>query len=151
MTAAVTPASKEIGQIPEAKAAWQLVLPDRAVAMQVTDKSEVVVHTADGSVTTIAANGKVVAQKVEEGFTAPPVKLPDNKPPRCPATSSSASPPPTTAPRSAYWGGALQILDATGTMKSSQQFPDDITEIAWLGDKLIVGLSDRTLVALQSR
>ena len=48
----------------------------------------------------------------------------------------------------AYWGGAVDILDAAGTVKSSQRMAQDVADMAWLGGKLVVALADGCVIAL---
>ncbi len=48
----------------------------------------------------------------------------------------------------AYWGGTLHVLDADGTPKCAQAFPQDIAALTWLDGKLILGLSDGRVLGL---
>jgi hypothetical protein len=47
-----------------------------------------------------------------------------------------------------YWGGTLQVSDADGRLRTSQLLPQDLTGLAWLGGKLVVGLADGRVLAL---
>jgi len=49
------------------------------------------------------------------------------------------------------WGGTLLILDGDGKTTMRRQMEQDITGLAWLGDRLIVALADGRLVALAAR
>ncbi|MBI3856813.1 MAG: hypothetical protein HY293_14085, partial [Planctomycetes bacterium] len=47
----------------------------------------------------------------------------------------------------AYWGGALAVLEG-GAVKAAQTFPYDVADLAWSGDRLVVGLADGRLFGL---
>ena len=47
----------------------------------------------------------------------------------------------------AYWGGSIAILEE-GAVKAAQSFPSDVADLAWSGDRLVVGLADGRLVGL---
>ncbi len=47
----------------------------------------------------------------------------------------------------AYWGGTLRIVDK-GAVRAEQRLPQDITAMAWLGNRLVVGLADGRVLAL---
>jgi hypothetical protein len=51
----------------------------------------------------------------------------------------------------AWWGGTLEILGETGTSEHLQKFPQDISDLAWAGDRLVVGLADGRVLALEAR
>jgi hypothetical protein len=48
----------------------------------------------------------------------------------------------------AYWGGTVTILDG-GTVRTTQSFPFDIADLAWSNDRLVVGLADGRVAALE--
>ena len=50
-----------------------------------------------------------------------------------------------------YWGGTLQVFAADGALKTQQQLPQDIAQLAWCGGKLMVGLADGKLIAFQTK
>ena len=51
----------------------------------------------------------------------------------------------------AYWGGWVAVIDAAGAIKSSQQLAHDVADMTWLGGRLVVGLADGSIVALDAR
>jgi hypothetical protein len=50
-----------------------------------------------------------------------------------------------------YWGGTLRLLDRDGKLLQERVFPQDITGIAWLGGRLVIGLADGDVLALSPR
>ena len=50
----------------------------------------------------------------------------------------------------AYWGGTLRIVNLDGQIRAEQQW-EDITAMTWQGDRLIVGLSNGLVQALDLR
>jgi hypothetical protein len=50
----------------------------------------------------------------------------------------------------AYWGGLVEILDASGAAKPWHRGPQDICALAWDGPRLLVGDADGRLSALTS-
>jgi hypothetical protein len=51
----------------------------------------------------------------------------------------------------AYWGGTVRVVDAKGTVISEQLLPQDVTALAWQGDKVIAGLADGRVLALSPK
>ena len=49
----------------------------------------------------------------------------------------------------AYWGGTVRTFDPSGKLLSAKLFPDDVTGLTFVGDLLIVGLSDGEILALK--
>jgi hypothetical protein len=49
----------------------------------------------------------------------------------------------------AYWGGMLRVVDSGGGVLSEQQMPQDVTALAWHDGKVIAGLADGRLLALE--
>ena len=145
---------------PAPKVAWQVVLPDRAVAMR-ADGDKLIVLTRDESLSTIDATG--AAGKPQ------PLKPADyarRAEAMAPATDQAAAKLAKDHPvvgrivkfavaagagRSAigYWGGLLRILDADGKVLAAHPFQHDLAGLAARGDSLAVGLSDGRVVCLQ--
>jgi hypothetical protein len=48
----------------------------------------------------------------------------------------------------AYWGGAVQIVDAGGVVRAAYALPQDVTAVAWASPQLVVGDADGRVVAL---
>jgi hypothetical protein len=63
----VTAATKALAKPTEPKASWQVLLPDRAVAIKPLSGGNVVVLTQDGSLTALTQDGKVAWKKVVTG------------------------------------------------------------------------------------
>jgi hypothetical protein len=161
LTPATLPATSHIAAAsrPEPKPAepaiaWQAVLPDRAVSIQ-ADGGQIVVRSLDGSLTTLDPSGKIVAQRADaiptvaaakaiDVKTLPKAKMPANRLPKLMATVGAST-------AVGYWGGAVQVFDKDGGLKAERQLPQDIACLAWHGGKLIVGLADGKLVALESK
>lgn len=160
--AGVTPATKSTRPAPEAKIVWRAVLPDRAASIAVAGDA-VKVATRDGSLTTIDPSGKVISSQEDATAAAPTPRATPGKPapaalrPKVPDSLAKIVLSDRVVKQVAagngftaigYWGGTLQVFDANGNLKSQQQLPQDLTGIAWLSDKLIVGQSDGTVLAL---
>jgi len=138
--------------------AWRLVLSDQAVAMK-ADRGQIEVLTWDGSLHRVDAAGKSIAQQavppadmvktVRQLQTAPDAAgmelarkhVPANRIVKAVAVSKDAV-------AVAYWGGTLQVLSPAGELRTSQLLPQDVTGLVWLEGRLVVGLADGSLVAL---
>jgi hypothetical protein len=147
--AAVMPASARTSA-PEAAIAWRTIVPDR-VAMLRIDGNQIIATTADGSATTLDAAGKVIA-------TGPGEVLERAVAPKLPAELEKQAMPGRIVKRIAtgngmtaigYWGGTVQVVDGSGATKSVQMLANDVSDMGWLNGKLIVGLADGTVVALE--
>jgi len=51
----------------------------------------------------------------------------------------------------AYWGGALQIFDPQGDLKTQQQLPHDSIALVWNDKQLVIAQSDGSVIGLGSR
>jgi hypothetical protein len=153
LRSSIKPASTPLPKPPEAAVAWQATLPDRAVTIQ-AEGDGIVVNSLDGSLTTLDANGAIVSQKagavpvigkpvVVDAKTLPKGRAPVNCIPKFTATAGGLT-------AIGYWGGTLQVFAADGSLKTQQQLPQDIAQLAWSHGKLIVALADGKLVALTS-
>ena len=119
------------------------------------DGGQIAVRSLDGTLTTLDASGKIVAQRADAIPTVPPAKafelktLPKDKLPagRLPKLAATAG----TATAVGYWGGTVQVFDRTGGVTAQCQLPQDIACLAWHGGKLIVGLADGKLLALEAK
>ena len=138
---------------PQATVAWQALLPDRAAAIK-ADGDKIVASSIDGSLTTIDAKGKIVSQKAGPAAVvpAPPAvdvkalpreRMPANRLPKFVAAGDQAT-------AIGYWGGTLQVFDKDWNVKAQQQLPQDFAAMIWQGKRLIVGLADGTVVALDA-
>jgi len=149
-TAAVTPATKAT-IFPVATVAWQVVLPDRITWM---DRDGTLVRTNDGAYFKLA-NGKASPTEVDDkdmslkpltrvtemSDVAKKVVL-TNRLVKQVVTANNLT-------AIAYWGGALQIIAADGTLKAQQTLPQDINTLTWSGNTLVVCLADGKILGLQ--
>lgn len=138
---------------PQAAIAWSVNLPDRVLAIKPT-AAGLSVLTHDGSQTTVAADGKRTA--------AGPADAEELAAARKPAAPDAALAKANARPDRllklavkdgervavAYWGGTVRVVDAQGQVKTEQLLPQDVTSLTWLGNKLITGLADGRLLAL---
>jgi hypothetical protein len=154
---AVTPTARDESAKPFS-VAWQLALPDRAIAMKVVD-GQLRVLTWDGSLTQVDADGQIAGQQIVDAS-----KMEQLQGELSAAIDAAAmqtaqqQAPPTRMVKAAlpsgellavgYWGGGLALLDQQGEVKFSDQLPQDISRLAWLDGKLIVGLADGRLLGL---
>ncbi len=142
---------KAVKNIPEATITWQTALPDRATSIRVED-GKLIALCLDASMITIDANGKITGQKTLDAIPTL-TKLPVNTsnpakekllPNRIPKFATTFN----TLTAVGYWGGALQIFDTAGNVKTQQMLPQDISAITWWNEKLIVALSDGRVLAM---
>ncbi|MBI3921464.1 MAG: hypothetical protein HY318_08620, partial [Armatimonadetes bacterium] len=143
-------------RVAELRVAWQVPLPDRAVSLK-AEKDRVVACSWDGSKTTIDAAGNILEQKpttsddlkstpglsTDVGQISKEWLLPD----RIVKSVVSGG----TLDAVAYWGGTLQTFDTNGNLKSQQTVPQDVCGMAWMGSRLVVGLADGRVVALETK
>ncbi len=157
----VAPAKSAPGRISQAAIVWTVQLPDRVVRLK-AEATGLSAFTHDGSHSTITAQGKVTASQpltakqikvVEIGseFLADPaaaeVAKKQSRPDRMLKLWASSAGQVAVA----YWGGTLRIVDRNGTIKTEQQLPQDITALAWWDGKVIAGLADGRVMALEVR
>jgi hypothetical protein len=158
---AITPAKTAPGLVPAAKVTWTVALPDRVLALK-SDGKSVIALSHDGSRSVISPDGKLAASKAlagaewEQARTDVPitgVKYPGDLSRQVERADRmlklTAGNPDKLAV--AYWGGTLRVLDKKGTVHTEQQLPQDITALTWLGDRLIAGLADGRVVALEAK
>jgi hypothetical protein len=149
----VVAATKTLPKPAEPAVVWQTILPDRATSMTLQG-NHILVHTLDGSVTTIDAQGKIVSQKAGSAthVQTPPAAELDGLPKEEMPTDRIAKFVAAAADATAvgYWGGTLQVFDNAGTVSAQKQLPQDIAAMAWHDENLIVGLADGRLLALKT-
>jgi hypothetical protein len=155
----VEPASRVPGRVPGLAVAWEAVLPDRAVALEVRADGSISAMTLDGSRTAISTDGR--AGKAEP---APPADLeaarkarpvpavPDALKAKLPrfriAKRVEAGPGGRTAV--AFWGGTLQVFEGA-ELRAQDLLPQDIAALAWSGARLVAGLADGRVFCLEAR
>jgi hypothetical protein len=156
---AIAPATSAPGLAPAATIAWMAILPDRVLALKpVGGGLEALTH--DGSLSTLTAQGKVAASRPlaagdlakarqEMAPAADPVAAEaaakQARPDRLLKLSASAGGLTAVA----YWGGTLRVVDGGGAVRAGQQLPQDITAVAWLDGRLVAGLADGRVIALE--
>jgi hypothetical protein len=151
---ALSPARTAPTLAPRTAVAWTATLPDRVLAIKATDGG-LNVLTHDGSLTTLSGEGKTTASKaLEPGQVEQAQK--DLASPADPAALAKQARPDRLAKMTAasggrtavaYWGGTVRVVDG-GKVLSEQVLPQDVTALAWLGDRLIAGLADGRVLAL---
>jgi hypothetical protein len=153
-TTAIRPAKSAPGLVPPAAMAWQVVLPDRVVALKSKEDG---LHslTHDGTLAVITSSGKLssskalTAEKFAQARKDLAAAAPDDaarkqqRPDRILKLASSSG----SKMAIAYWGGTLRIVDR-GKVLTEQQLPQDVTALAWSGGKVVAGLADGRVVAL---
>jgi hypothetical protein len=155
---AITPASHH-HRVPELTPAWSVILPDRITALGVaqggitalTHAGTVSQLTQDGKVTSTtrlaAADYTALAQqwrpKDQAALTAARKAAPAGRLAKLAATNGSRT-------AVAYWGGWVEILDASGAAKQIHRGPQDITALAWNGGRLLLGDADGRLSSFRT-
>jgi hypothetical protein len=152
----LTQAKTGSGQFSSAQVAWSIILPDRVLALR-AGEGGLNALTHDGSLTTITGDGKVTASKPlapgrmeqaqKEMASAADAKVAlakQARPDRLAKLAASSNGKVAVA----YWGGTLRVADSGGKVLSEQVLPQDITALAWLGDKIIAGMADGRVLAL---
>jgi len=138
---------------------WSVVLPDRIEALRASADSVTALTSAsvlaelrpDGSISSqrvldAAAFGKWLAEmKPGTGAASPAIAPATSRPTRLKKMVSSNGHLTAVA----YWGGAIDILDDSGTAKFVYRGPQDITALAWENSRLLVGDADGNLAALK--
>jgi len=156
--AALITAAEKAPAAEEAPVLWHVPLPDRALALKVVD-GQVRAVTWDGSFVCIDSSGKIVTQVAipprdvskiakelkgtpdAEALTRAKRQAPRNRIVKMVAVRNGRV-------AVAYWGGAVQVATADNQLSTAQLLPHDVTGLAWLDGKLIVGLSDGEVMAL---
>jgi hypothetical protein len=148
---ALTPPKAAPGLPPRAPVAWAVTLPDRVLGIKAFDGS-VNVWAHDGSRTGLTAEGKAVAPgpanvNDRESATDAAALARQARPDRLAKLAATSGGRTAVA----YWGGTVRVVDAGGKVLAEQMLPQDVTALAWLGDKLVAGLADGRVLALTVR
>jgi hypothetical protein len=48
-----------------------------------------------------------------------------------------------------YWGGTVRVFDLAGKLRHEHVFPRDVALTGWIGGRLVVGLANGGVIALQ--
>jgi hypothetical protein len=112
------------------------------------------VTTAEGSVTQIDATGKVIGQTPGNAAVAASSDIPklSDALTKTALTDRVVKRVATDGGLTAigYWGGTVQICDATtGATRTLQVLPADLGDLVWIDGKIVVGLSDGSVIALK--
>jgi hypothetical protein len=154
--AQIVPGKAPAGAPPQFTVAWTALLPDRVLSLEMKGGS-LSALTHDGARSTLSVDGKVevndskvadavLAKARQEAFAsvAPEALKRFDRTDRL--VSRVAQGADKTAV--AYWGGWLRVLDKGGAIVAEQQLPQDVSALAWSGNRLIAGLADGRVVAL---
>jgi hypothetical protein len=153
----IRPATQE-KTVPQAQVAWSALLSDSVVGLK-AEGGKLTALTQAGVLAELGPAGKVVGRQVVEG-PAYEKSAADLRTPVTPAAVAAAQ--KTADPRRvvkfvvpngelkavAYWGGAVQIVDASRSVRAAYALPQDVTAVAWTGPQLVVGDADGRVVAL---
>jgi hypothetical protein len=153
----LTPAKTAPGLARVASIAWTAQLPDRVVAIK-EGREGINVLTHDDTLTRLDA-GRILATGVLQGQELDAMKksLANPEDPAAAAAAKKQERPDRLVKLAAssgsktaiaYWGGTLRVIDDKGTIKSEQQLPQDVTALTWIGGKILAGLADGRVVAL---
>lgn len=156
----LTPASIASGNFRPARVLSTAQLPDRIVGFKV-DGDAVSVLAHDGTLANYKTSGEVKIEKTITAAEAAALTKDYATPaPEKPAIAAIKEPVPNRLVKFiagkpdaltaiAYWGGTLQVIGADGKTVVRQQLPQDASAIAWVGAKLIVGLANGQVLALE--
>jgi hypothetical protein len=154
-------AGGKAGPVPAAKFAWTVILPDRIRGLKTADgKLRVLTHAQIAA--EIDADGKLLSQKLldaaayqKEASNAKTVSkdvtLFEAKNRALPQRRVKFAVPNGDRAAVAYWGGMLRITDGKGMVLAEAKMPQDVTAMAWSGERLIVGDADGRLMALTAK
>ena len=152
LNASVTPCRHGDGLLlGDGKRAVALVAPSRAnvtakMAMP-ADGAVAVASTLDGVVVGTEADGKVRRLKTLAGSLEEQLAWEAALPRRIVKKLAVAGDRVAVA----YWGGTLALIEGNGALTRKQVFPQDIADLAWLDDLLVVGTADGKVVGLEMR
>jgi len=151
----LAPAQTVPGEKPGLRAAWQVVLPDRAVQGK-AENNEIELLSLDGTLTRLGADGKVLSQEMKDARAAQ-TAYNTSKP--APAESAAHQVDGRVVKHSqaggertavAYWGGLLRLFDAKDQVLAEQQLAQDVAGLLWVGETLVVSLADGTVLGLRA-
>lgn len=159
---AITPASTAPGLYPQLKVAWTTSLPDRVDAIvraklgDIGGNEGLICITHDGSSSRLSPDGKIVgageamtelAEKTSKENAATAAHQKFARPDRMLNLVASNA----TRTAAAYWGGTLRVFDAKDQVIAEQRLPQNISALTWLGNRVIVGLADGRVLALEGK
>jgi hypothetical protein len=144
---------------PEMTIDWSVVLPDRIDGLKVADE-RLLALTHDGTLSEVATDSHLGGQRVIQGVelerALQEMRVPIDPQAAKRAQKVAAAGRLVKLVRTsgdwtavAFWGGAVQLFDRSGALKSEHRFPQDITAITWLGSRLMLGDADGRLTAVK--
>jgi hypothetical protein len=151
-------AAKEANPVGQAKVSWRALAPDRVDGLK-ADGQSLQVLSHDGSLVSLNARGEATGGKVlRTAEIAEATRTLATAKPTADGAKTYAMPARvakfvvTLGDRTAvgYWGGALRIYEGN-TVKTQQQLPQDITAMVAADARLVVGLADGQVLALESK
>ena len=127
---------------------WQIVLPDRPTALQISGDN-ILIKTNDGTVSTINNHGQLLRQSREKLLAS---EFSRQVPAEIQLLLLRGRTVKQVIQDEAktvvlYWGGTIQIFDALASLKYQQQLPFDAVFIALHNNNLLLAMSDGTLLA----
>jgi hypothetical protein len=155
---ALTPAKSAPGFFPVAAVAWEARLPDRVEVIKATaDGVQALSH--DNTLANLSNAGKQTGSQVLSAAKAEQARKDLALPADLVAeTAAKKQARPDRMMKLwasgggklavAYWGGTLRIVGANGKVLTEQQLPQDVTALAWSDGKLVAGLADGRVIAL---
>lgn len=153
----ITAAKSAPGKYPAAVIAWTAMLPDRIVALTATDNGVTAV-SHDGTQAAVSPEGKATPGKVLGAAELDALEKQAAKPDPAVAKAQARSDRllKLTAVQGgkvavAYWGGTVRLADDKGTVLAEQLLPQDVTALTWVGNRLIAGLADGRVLALEKK
>jgi hypothetical protein len=146
------------GQVPAPAVVWTAYLPDRVEGLG-TDSKSVTALTHDGSRSVLTADGKLTGSQpldraaleqarkelLPGGPALHEVVKQQQRPDRMLKLTASGDGKVAVA----YWGGTLRIVDGSGAVKAQTQLPQDVTALTWAGNRVVAGLADGRVMALE--
>jgi hypothetical protein len=143
---------------PQLAIEWTAVLPDRIEGLKAAEgKLSVLTHA--GILADVQADGKVAGQRTLDGeaYRKQVEALGKQAPAALAEAQKKAEPGRLVKLVSdsgqrravAYWGGVIHVYGRDGALQAVRRSPQDVTALAWSGDRLIAGDADGRVVALQ--
>jgi hypothetical protein len=158
-SAEIEPARSAPGLRPAAPIAWIAPLPDRVLALK-ADGGKLTAITHDGSETTLdPASGAVAETRILSREEQAQAATPNAVDPAAIQVAQAQQRADRIIKLAAldagrlavaYWGGTLRIVDVSGAIVSEQLLPQDVTALAWSNGRVIAGLADGRVVALNA-
>lgn len=142
--------------VPDVAVAWEARLPDRIDGLQVQGDA-IVALSHDGTEAKLDANGKTTGQRVLDkaamAETGAALATKSDATLLADATKRLTGQrmvkfvlPAGNQTAVACWGGHFELASADGKVTAARQFEQDITALAVMGNKVLVGLADGRVV-----